>query len=257
MLNSYQNKISTSITSSVFSLSKFCWQYYSLQSSWTTRDSQNSCAMCQVASVVSDCDRWTVACQAPLSMGFSRWKYWNGLPFLTPEDPPNPGTEPTSLASPALASGFFTTSTTWKASLGTYFIAERLHPLNNTSLFPSPWQSVFLLYIPEFYFLNIYYTYKHYMQHMSFVSGLFHLALCPPGSSMLSFVPGFLYFLTLNNNSLHIIPHHFYSFICWQKHCSSILAIVNNFALNKGVQKSLWDILLLLNIYSEMDCCVI
>ena len=45
-------------------------------------------------------------------MGFSRQKYWSGLPFPPPEDLPNTGIEPTSLASPALAGRFFTTSTT-------------------------------------------------------------------------------------------------------------------------------------------------
>ena len=49
---------------------------------------------------------WTVACQASLSMGFPRWKYWSGLPFPSPGDLPDPGIE---LVSPALASGFFTT----------------------------------------------------------------------------------------------------------------------------------------------------
>ena len=51
---------------------------------------------------------WTVAHQAPLSMEFCRQEYWSGLPFPTPEDLPNPGIEPTSLASPVLAGGFFT-----------------------------------------------------------------------------------------------------------------------------------------------------
>ena len=37
---------------------------------------------------------WTVARQAPLSMGFSRQEYWSGVPFRSPEDRPNPGTEP-------------------------------------------------------------------------------------------------------------------------------------------------------------------
>ena len=46
---------------------------------------------------------WTVARQAPLSMGLSRQEYWNGLPAPPPGDLPNPGTEPMSLASPALA----------------------------------------------------------------------------------------------------------------------------------------------------------
>ena len=39
---------------------------------------------------------WTVACQAPLSMGFPRQEYWNGLPFPSPGDLPNPGIEPAS-----------------------------------------------------------------------------------------------------------------------------------------------------------------
>ena len=42
---------------------------------------------------------WTVDCQAPLSVGFSRHEYWNGLPFPSPGDLPNPGIEP---GSPAL-----------------------------------------------------------------------------------------------------------------------------------------------------------
>ena len=39
---------------------------------------------------------WTVACQAPLSMGFFRQEYWSRLPFPSPRDLPNPGIEPTS-----------------------------------------------------------------------------------------------------------------------------------------------------------------
>ena len=49
---------------------------------------------------------WTVALQAPLSMGVSRQEYWSGLPFPPPEDPPNPGIKPES---PALAYRFFAT----------------------------------------------------------------------------------------------------------------------------------------------------
>jgi len=58
---------------------------------------------------------WTVARQAPLSMGFSRQEYWSGLPFPPPGDLPDPGIEPKSLISPALAGGFFTSSTAWEA----------------------------------------------------------------------------------------------------------------------------------------------
>ena len=42
---------------------------------------------------------WTVARQAPLSMGFSRQEYWSGLPFPSPGDLPDPGIEPASLIS--------------------------------------------------------------------------------------------------------------------------------------------------------------
>ena len=60
---------------------------------------------------------WIVAHQAPLSVGFSRQEYWSKLPCPPPGDLPDPGTEPISLMSPALAGRFFTTSTTWEAFL--------------------------------------------------------------------------------------------------------------------------------------------
>ena len=50
-------------------------------------------------------------------MGFSRQEYWSGLPYPPPGDLPEPGIEPTSLASPTLAGGFFTTCATWEAHL--------------------------------------------------------------------------------------------------------------------------------------------
>ena len=46
---------------------------------------------------------WTVASQAPLSMGFPRQEFWSGLPFPPPEDLPDPEVEPATLVSPALA----------------------------------------------------------------------------------------------------------------------------------------------------------
>ena len=58
---------------------------------------------------------WTVARQAPLSMGFSRQEYWSRLPFPPPGDLPYQGIKPMSLISPSLAGVFFTTSTTYKA----------------------------------------------------------------------------------------------------------------------------------------------
>ena len=56
----------------------------------------------------------TIACPAPLSMGFSKQEYWSALPFLLPRDFPNPGIEPVS---PALADSFFTTEPPGKALL--------------------------------------------------------------------------------------------------------------------------------------------
>ena len=56
---------------------------------------------------------WTVACQALLSMGFSRQEYLSGLPFPSPGDLPDPGIEPRS---PTLAGGFFSTETPEKPS---------------------------------------------------------------------------------------------------------------------------------------------
>ena len=58
---------------------------------------------------------WTKAHQAPPSMGFSRQENCSRLPSPPPGDLPNPGIEPVSLTSLALAGGLFTTSSTWKA----------------------------------------------------------------------------------------------------------------------------------------------
>ena len=58
-------------------------------------------------SVVSDPVTFcTVACQAPLSMGFSRQEYWNGLVFSSPRDLPDPGIKPKTLVSPVLQVDF-------------------------------------------------------------------------------------------------------------------------------------------------------
>ena len=51
---------------------------------------------------------WTVAHRVSLCMEFSRLEYWCGLPFPIPGDLPDPGVEPVSLMSPALAGRFFT-----------------------------------------------------------------------------------------------------------------------------------------------------
>ena len=48
---------------------------------------------CRFTCVQLSVTLWTVACQAPLSMGFSRHEYWSGFPCLPPEDLPHSGTE--------------------------------------------------------------------------------------------------------------------------------------------------------------------
>ena len=68
------------------------------------------------SSIVSDsATLWTVAHQAPLSMGFSRQEYWSGSPYPFPGDILNPGIEPASLRFPVFAGRFFSTSVTWEA----------------------------------------------------------------------------------------------------------------------------------------------
>ena len=57
---------------------------------------------------------WTVACQAPLSMGFSMEKFWSGLPFPSPGDLPDPGIEPRS---PALQADYLPTELGGKFAL--------------------------------------------------------------------------------------------------------------------------------------------
>ena len=55
-----------------------------------------------------------VAHKVPLSMGFSRQEYWNELPYPSPGDLPEQGTEPGSLTPPALAGRFVTISSIWE-----------------------------------------------------------------------------------------------------------------------------------------------
>ena len=73
----------------------------------------NNCVPSHFSHVQLFATLWIVTWQTPLSMGFSRQEYWGGLPFPTPGNLPEPQIEPMYLISPALASRFFTTSTTW------------------------------------------------------------------------------------------------------------------------------------------------
>ena len=72
---------------------------------------------------------WTVAHQAPLSIGLPRQEYWSGLPHPFPGDPPDSGIKP---ASPALAGGFFTAEPPGKSLVSSYPVQNGDN--NNTHL---------------------------------------------------------------------------------------------------------------------------
>ena len=77
----------------------------------------HACALNHFSHVQLFATQWTLAHQAPLSMGFSRQEYWSVLPCPPPGHLPDPGIKPRSLMSPALASGFFTPRATWEVHL--------------------------------------------------------------------------------------------------------------------------------------------
>ena len=83
---------------------------------WSIREIRHACVY---AKLLQSCQLfvtpWTVSLQAPLSMGFSRQEYQSGFPRPPPGNLPDPGIKSMPLASPALAGGLFTTSTTWEA----------------------------------------------------------------------------------------------------------------------------------------------
>ena len=78
---------------------------------------------------------WTVACQAPLSMAFSRQQFWNGLLFPSPGDLPNPGIEP---GTPALQADSLPTELHQTAMVPEkQLISQMLFP-SLKCLFPAP-----------------------------------------------------------------------------------------------------------------------
>ena len=79
---------------------------------------------------------WTVARQAPLSMGFSRQEQWSGLPGPPPGDPPHPGTEPASPTSPAFQVDSLPTEPPGKSEV--FHIASCLFPWLCSPPFPLP-----------------------------------------------------------------------------------------------------------------------
>ena len=78
---------------------------------------------------------WTVAYQAPPSMGFSRQEYWSGLPFPSPEDLPDPGVKPRS---PALQADALTSEPPGKPLCYLPF-SDSVQSLSGVWLFVTPW----------------------------------------------------------------------------------------------------------------------
>ena len=72
------------------------WNIFYIQKSWNWKLKVKSLSRVRLFAT-----SWTVAHQAPPSMGLSSQEYWSGLPFPSPEDLPDPGTEPRSPASEA------------------------------------------------------------------------------------------------------------------------------------------------------------
>ena len=98
---------------------------------WKSDSSFTKCSACMLSHfsrVRLWVTPWTAVCQAPLSMGFSRQEYWSGLPCPPPGVLSNPGTEPASLLSPALAGGSFTTNATWAETWVRSHTASTLGP---------------------------------------------------------------------------------------------------------------------------------
>ena len=78
--------------------------------------SNRVCKVCAGAqSCLTLCNLMDCSLPAPPSMGLSRQEYWNGLPFPPQRDLPDPGIEPVSPVSPALARGFFTSESPGKS----------------------------------------------------------------------------------------------------------------------------------------------
>ena len=97
---------------------------------------------------------WTVARQAPLSMRFPRQEYWSRLQFPTPWDLPNPGIEPESSESPALAGRFFITEPPGKP-LNHWTAREVLVSTVLICMVPSEVQGPLYLFFCELYIFSL------------------------------------------------------------------------------------------------------
>ena len=96
---------------------------------------------------------WTVACQAPLSMGFSRQEYWSEFPFPSPGDLPDSGIKPMTLRSPMLAGGFFTTEPPGKPEV--HIILPQMAAWCNYTFLGSSFQNLRCHFWDPIYFICV------------------------------------------------------------------------------------------------------
>ena len=124
------------LSKKIYVISRACLWLHSYESSWRNDCPVwrfccrwSVCVLCLFSRIWVSVTLWTVAHQAPLSIGFSRQEYWSGLPFPPLGDLPDLGIEPASPLSPALAGGFFTNSATWEAHRWSDLMANALFTL--------------------------------------------------------------------------------------------------------------------------------
>ena len=142
----------------IFSVKELMADVYNMLTIWASllyfgNASSLPCVLRRLSHVRLFVTPWTVAYQAPLSMGFSRQEYWNGLPFPPSGNLPNTGFEPSSPVSPTLARRFFPTSATWEAQAfhgQVLFIPDRLK---------CSWSNAIVLTISGFFIFFIYFIF--------------------------------------------------------------------------------------------------
>ena len=154
------------------------WSSMVSRSHWNSRSYMwtffsSACVLSRFSHVWLCVTLWTVALQAPLSMGFSRQGYWSGLPWPSPGDLPDPRIEPLSLMSPALAGEFFTASTTWEASFSSELSSIMFFPWGDDILKIEVYFLVWLERLILFLFLWLEFSCSSRVYSLTWVNGYF------------------------------------------------------------------------------------
>jgi len=130
---------------------------------------------------------WTVAHQAPLSMGFSRQGYWSGFPCPPPGDLPHPGIKPASLMSPPLAGRFFTMGPSCPKCLARSYLITRYLFQGCWFLSPLPFGPSLRFFSKITTRVDVTFPAPHVTQHLSRDSLFLQLpAAAPPAPSAVS-----------------------------------------------------------------------